>query len=318
MKYIIIIAIYVSLGFASSNPNWFRTMNEEQNQIIGYGEAELTSKATEIAKGQIASRISSKVDKKTVINKGTNNDGYYKTTEHSLKVSSNIKLKDLRTVKSENINGKWYIAVAYDWTEFSIKFKKRLINYKLRDQNQNNFLTNTTLVKNLNTVINKKLNYKLYNKNNVWNIAYKDVAFNLNDDDLANLFAYKNSNIIDLELNEDIYEYGSSLSLNITSNKNGYVSIFYVGKDGQVGLIGNNLKINKSLIYPKDDVLTIKNNSDEEKKFMIAVLYSAKKIDLRDFDKVSTKEIKNASFVKLLKYFEKYEYLTAVSKASAK
>ena len=310
--------MYISLGFASSNPSWFYNMNLKQNQIIGYGESAELSKAKATAKNEIASIISTKVDSYLKIDKTIDKNGLNRKVEKSIKVSTNIKLEELNIIKSKFINDKWYVAISYDYSPFAVKFKKLLLNYKLKDQKQNDFLKHTNLVKNLNTVVGKRLNYKLHSKNNLWYLSYKESSLKLGKSDFNNLFAFKNSSIINLELNQDKYMPNDSLILDISAKKSGNISIFYIGNNGQIGVLKDNISINKNITYPNGEKIILKNHGKKDRKFMIVVLYSKDKIDLQDFDKVSKSEIKNASFVELLKYFNKYEYLTYVSQVSPK
>ncbi|MCK5295024.1 MAG: hypothetical protein KAJ49_10245 [Arcobacteraceae bacterium] len=314
MKHLILTILFISFGFSSQNPIWFYNLPTLENQIIGYGEATKLSDAKAEAKNEIASVISTKVESYLKIDKVTTKDGIDKRVEKSIKVSTNIKLEELHIEESAFINDKWYIAISYDYSPFAVKFKKLLGGYNLKNQQQNNYLTKTNLFKNLNTIIGKRLDYKIHNKNNMWYLSYKNSSLKLGTKDFENLFTFKNSNIIELELNQDTFVTNNDLSFNISSKKEGYVSIFYMGSNGQIGLIKDNLSITKNIMYPTSDKIIVKSDPNKDKKFMIVVIYSTNKIDLNDFEKITKQKIRNTNFIDMLNYFNKYEYLTYVSK----
>ncbi len=310
MRYLIIVALCLSLGSSSENPSWFYTLKLKKNQIIGYGEASKLSSAKAIAKNEIASVITTKIKSSLKIRKSLDENGIKRKIDSSIDVSTDIQIDKVNIIKSVYLNKKWYVAASYDYSPFAIKFKKLLVNHKLKDQKQNDFLSHTNLIKNLNMVIGKKLNYKLYSQNDIWYISYDDINLQLGQKDFNNLFTFVNSNIIDLELNQQTYTTNNNLVLDITTKKNGFVSIFYVGNSGQVGLIADNLSIDKTIKYPENGKIILKNNNKKDKVFMIAILYSESKINLQEFHKVEKREIKNINFIELLKYFDEYDYLT--------
>ena len=314
MKYIItILIISLTVCFASTNPNWFYNIKQNKNQIIGYGVATKLDKAKSIAKNEIASAISTKVESYLEIHKKIDNTNSKRKVKQSIKVSTNVVLKDLDIIKSSILSNKWYIAVSYDFTPFAVKFKKLVSNYKINNEKQNQYLAKTNLIKNLNTIIGKKLNYKLYNKNNMWYLGYKQVSMKLSKEDFDRLLAFKNSKIVSLELNKDKYYTNDHILFNIYSKVKGYVSILYIGNNGQVGVIKSNISIDKNIVYPKDNNIILKNQDKYNKKFMVAILYSEQKINLKSFDKISKKKSNNTDFNLLLNYFSKYEYTTYVS-----
>jgi hypothetical protein len=316
MKYILaLVLLFLNLLFANSAPSWFYntdgTLNESANQIIGYGTSDSITKARMNAMRDIAETVSSKVTSELKINKISDKNSYVKHIESSLNISTNEKINHVKPVRSEMTeNGRWYIALSYDWTPFAIKFKKKLKGYKLRNQKQNNYLKYTQIIQNLNTVIGKNLDYKLYSKGGVWHIAYKDITFNLDNEEFNKLFRFTEDKYISIELNSDIYEHNDSLKIDVRTNKNGYVSLFYIGSRGQAALIQGNIKSKGQIHYPKDERIDLKNNSGEEKKFMIVAFFSNKKIKTKLFDKISRKRINNTSFEELLKLFDKYRFAT--------
>jgi len=136
--------------FASDIPNWWYKIDTKKNQIIGYGEAKKLEVARQRAQRAISEEISTKVESSLTVSKEIKGKESIRTIKSVLKTSTSERLTDLRVLKSAQVNNKWYIALSYDWTPFAVKFKKKLIGYKLVNEKQNDYFKHTPLVKSLN------------------------------------------------------------------------------------------------------------------------------------------------------------------------
>lgn len=303
----------VITSYANTPPSWFLKLHVNSNQIIGYGAGNDLKKAKKYALEEIANSISTKIESYLITyKKYDSKNGLSKQQESFFKQSTNVTIEDITVLKSSYLNNKWYIALGYDYTPFAVKFKELLINEKLKNETQNSYLSQTNLIKNLNNIIGYKLNYKIYNKEGIWYLNYKDKTMKISPLDFENLFSFINSNIIELDTDKNSYLNNESISFNITSKKAGYISLLYLGTDGQVGVIAKNIAIKNKITYPKNGKIILKKKSLKNVKFMIFALFSNKKVSLKKYETADKKETKNKDFKFLIKDLNKYEYTTYV------
>ena len=309
----ILLFLSFQIVFALNVPQWFFNIKAKNNQLIGYGSSSNLEEAKKNAKNAVATSIHTKVDGFMKLETKANGDKISKKFEKSITVTTNIDLDNLRILKSQYYDNKWYIAATYDLSSFALQMKKKLAIYKLKNEHQNDYLSSTSIIKSLNDIIGKTLNYKIYIKDNIWWISYKDQALKIPEKRLSELFIFKDSNIIKIKTNKNVFKNNEELSFSIETKKKGFVSLFYVNEDGLIGKIFENKAIDHKLIYPTHSRIIVKNKSGKAKKFMLAVIFSKKNEKFGNIPKVRKMKLKNNNFPVLLELLDKYNYTTFIS-----
>lgn len=309
---IILITIFIQVGFCSNTPQWFFNLKPEQNQIIGYGTSTKLEDAKKNAKNEVATSIHSKIDSYMNMERSTQGDKITKKFKKSITVTTNIDLENLQIIKSDFINNKWFIAAAYDLSSFSLQMKKKLENLELKNEKQNKYLTNTTLIKELNDIIGKTLDYNIYVKDDIWWIAYKNQALKIPQKRYAELFTFIDSENLKIKANKTVYKSNEDIRFKIQSKTKGYVSLFYLNEFGNVGKIFQNKAIEDQLIYPTQSRLTVKSIDKKYRKFLLAAVFTKDKVNFNKILEVQENRLQNVNFPHLLDIFEKYDFTTVV------
>lgn len=317
MRFITLVFLLISILHAT--PDWFYNLKStHNNELIGYGIDDTLSKAKQNASISIAETISIKIQSSVNSSKSNINGKYNKNFSTKMKSESKAILTGIEVLKSEQLLGKWYVAVKYDNSTLEEKIKKLLSN-KLKDENQNLYLKDTLLIKNLNNEVEKRINYKLIRKNNLWQIQYKDITLPITQNNLYNLFLNKQNKAISIKANKKNFKQNNKIHFNIKHNKPGYISILYVEHNGKVGVIQSNYKSKKSFTYPdkkNKDTFTISNPYKQPIQEMYIAIYSDTKIDLGLFERVSDDllDTSNFNFDKLIDILSKVEFSSYVIK----
>lgn len=311
-KFIIFFTLVV-FSYAQSVPSWFMKLTPSENQIIGYGDGTTLEKAKEYALKEIANSISTKIESYLITHKKYDSkSGMSKQQESYFKQSTNVKIEDIQVIQSLFLNDKWYIAISYDYTPFALQFKELLAGMNLKNETQDPYWKKTNLVKNLNNIMGYKLNYDIYSKDGLWYLGYKDKSKKISQKEFSNLFAFVDSNSIELDTNKNKYTNNDTISFYINTKKKGYVTLLYLSSNGQVGLLKHNQPINGKYTYPEDGKIVLKKNNKDSNKFMVFAIYSAEKINLKKFEAVSKDKINNYDFSLLIQTLKNYQYTTYV------
>jgi len=297
LKLFALLSLCFSLVMAS--PSWFYNLKPaNKNELIGYGIDKDITKAKQKATTNIVQSISVNIHSSVNIS-DTDVDGKFSSKSSSkMKSESSAVLSGVKTIKSVQENGKWYVAVKYDNSPLEIKLKK-LLPKNLKDEKQNPYLKNTPLIKSLNTEIGKKLNYKLIRKDNLWQIKYKDIMLPLSQDNFYKLFSNVSNKNISIKANQKIYKENDEMFFKIKLNNKGYASILYVEHNGKVGVLLANKKSTKSFNYPdakSEDTFSIVNPYKHTIRELYIAIYSKEPIDLDEFENVSDNLLDESNF----------------------
>lgn len=275
---------------ALSNPSWLYNINNNNKyDIVGYGIADTLLKAKQNAISEITNTISVEVDTSVNISTSDTNGIVNQDASTNLKTKSQAILSGVKFIKVEQLNDMWYVAAKYDNSPIEIKLKK-LLPSNLENEVQNCYLKNTPLISELNTQINKKLNYKIIRKDNLWQLKYRDILIPLNKQNFYKLFSNKSTNKLSIIPNQKIYKENDEMFFKINTEKDGYVSILYVEYNGKVGVLLANKKAKKTFLYPdlkSEDRFKIVNPYHRTIRELYIAIYSELPIDLYEFENVS-------------------------------
>lgn len=312
MKLLFIIVIPL-LAFAS--PSWlYKIEHDNKHDIIGYGINENLREAKKNAIADITNTLHVSVDSSLEINNTDNNGNVSKSASTHLSTSSKAVLSGVKYIKVEQMDALWYVAAIYDNSSIDVKLKE-LLPTKLVEENQNRYLKNTPLIKNLNKEFAVKLNYKIIRKDNLWQLKYKDILLPINMKNFYQLFSCQATNTLEIQPNKNVYMQNDAMFFTIKHRKKGYISVLYVEHNGKVGVLLANKKSNKSFTFPNiknEESFKVINPYGKTVKELYVVLYSKKEINLHKFENVSENVLdeSNYNFDKLLLKFNEYDFST--------
>jgi hypothetical protein len=292
----------------------YKLEKNNHNEIIGYGGSKSLEEARNIAIKDIVSQMSVTI-KGTIVTTKLISNGKYKA-EHKGEtiVQTGATLSGAKIIKSQNYNGKFYVAVSYDKSLLEVKIKRKL-NQKISNQKQNNYIKNTVLVQRLNKYLNKKLDFELIRKDNLWQIKYDNIFEAITEKDLYKLFVTTKNKNISISTNKTIFEDNDEIFFNIKLKNKGFISILYVDAQGKVALLMSNEYKSKSFRFPSiqsEDIFTLTNLNNDTTYELIVAIYSKEKIDLSLFEEVNEEILdeNNFNFDKLIKKLNNLEFTT--------
>ena len=301
----IVVSFILSATFLYATPVWFYNIKASQkNEIIGYGIGESLANARQQATASVVETICVEIDSSLDIATSNNNGNIYKKASMNISSQAHATLSGIKVIRSVKLDENWYVAVKYDNSPLEIKLKK-LLPKELKGSNQNLYLKNTPLIKNLNAAIKVSLDYEVIRKDNLWQLQYHDIILPLTQDDFYLLFSNIRSDVISITANKNIYTEMDTMKFEIKHSQLGYISVLYVEHNGKVGILFSNLASEKHLIYPStksEDTFVIYNPYKGPIKELYIALYSKKPIDLLMFEEVSSTVLDktNYNFDKLL------------------
>ncbi|MBT5934567.1 LPP20 family lipoprotein [Sulfurimonas sp.] len=313
MKKILLVIFTPLIMFA--NPLWLYQIKHDKNcDIIGYGISKNLQEAKKNALADIANTLSVSVDTSFDMSTIDNNVNVKTNSSLSLKTNSKAVLSGVEFIKIEQKNSIWYVAAKYDNSPLDVKLKK-LLPSNLQNETQNNYLKNTSLLKELNKELKAKLNYKVIRKNNLWQLKYKDILLPINIENFYKLFSNQNTNLISIKPNKNIYIENDDMFFNIAHKKNGFISILYVEHSGKVGLLLANKKSDKSFLFPNiknEDSFKIVNPYNKSIKELYVALYSPTPIKLHKFENVDENLLdeSNYNFDELISLLNEFKFST--------
>lgn len=242
----IILSLTLVFSYAFATPQWFssQSLSKPLFTNIGYGSGVDLTEAQASAREDIASQISSTISSSLNIKLSENNGKINNKVISQTKTSSSYKLGTTKTIKTEEVNGTNYVALSY-------LNKPKL---ECRDK-QNNFMGKSNLVKDANTLLNCKHDYKLRHFDSSWYLQYKSINEKLTKSQFDTFFKTISNDKFSLKSKKNTYRDGEIFTLNVTSKVNGYLSLLVVYEDGKVGLLISNSYMNKgkSVQFPSEE-----------------------------------------------------------------
>ena len=313
-----ILYLILSISTLIAQPSWFYKIDSyDKNQIIGYGVANTLEQAKQNALADIANSLSVAINSDTSINKSSANGTYDKNIRSNLHIQSQATLSGIQVLKHEFEQGIYYVASSYDTTPLEFKLKKQLQEHlaeKPNNQIQNKYLSQTSLIQNINKTIGLSLDYEIIRKDNLWQIKYQDILLPLSQDNFYGLFTTTTSDILQLKLNKIIYKHSDQVSFEINSRYKGYISILYVEHNGKVGVILSNQYTDGKLNFPQndsDDTFRVANPYGKPIQELYVAIYSKEPLNLSSLENVSDNYLdkSNYNFHRLLDMLNQYDFL---------
>ena len=291
----------LSLSIASlyaTPPSWYTQNNitHTNYEYIGYGSAKSKAEAKQIAKGDIANSMHTSISSSIELKKSSGSN-YSKTFSQNITQKSDIVLDDISVIKSDYIDGYYYIAVKYTNLPFAKKVRSKFSDIEGIAKEHNNYLINTMLLKEL------KDEFGFYPKVSIskGTLNIGNHSFRITQEILKKLFSSrKNQNIIlsmpsSLRNNEYYF-------VDIVTKIKGYLTLIQIYEDGQTSVLFSNKKVTQNihLEYPNKDqydgLQAYLNDNQTKTKDMTMVIVCEDKKDFDYFDRIS---IHNEKYAKV-------------------
>ena len=261
----IILSFLITLLFLGCNseakpqayPQWYKNKELHSTvkyEIIGYGQGNTVKKAKAIAQEDIAQSLISKVDSSFTSTTTTYNNSYTKQEKASLKVTSKLNLHNLQTIKQEQKDNIFYVALKYKNLDLANRIKTTIGNFKCNEKkSNNNYLLQTPLIKKLTSTLGCELDFKLDRRNEAWYLKYKEHLFLLSDTEFEELYFTKTNNNFKFLANKKILIAGDSFYFTIDSKKSGYITLLNVYENGITTLLQPSTPIKNTIQIPTKD-----------------------------------------------------------------
>lgn len=280
-KFIFTIIYFITLSNIYAMPSWYINRDFKEpisNEILGYGEDRLLQNAILNAKTDISMQLKSRVKSVLLQNQYRYNQNISSNTHHTQEVFTDEILKDTVVIKQEQIDGKWYVVVAYENIPTLHRFIKKLPN-NLENGKQNRYLKNTLLFKELNDVLGVETNTRLYVNDGNFQLGYKTIFQNM-DLNIPELFVNHSTNksntftIVKNSTYENVILKFEPVSFEFDSNKR-FVSLFAISPEGKVLLLEDNLHVKSKTNEYKFKKL----KPSEERETLFVAVFSDTKLD---------------------------------------
>lgn len=214
--------------------------------VVGFGEGTTLAQAQANAKEMIAQQLLSRVESSFESVMGDE----VSKNEAKLKVTSDLRLHSLTTLKQEQRDGSFFVALRYKNLDFAQRVKERLALAQCTDEMQNNYLARTPLFKKLNDALGCSKDFRLHRQNGAWYLRYDQHLFLLSDLEFEELFISSANSTFSLSTPSQVLNDGDSFSFTLRSQKEGYITMVDVYESGIVTLLQNSTKITNSLHIP--------------------------------------------------------------------
>lgn len=252
----IFVLIVLMTQLSAEAPVWFASFQQGgQNEIIGYGEGNNLDEAKANAKSDISKSIRSHIDSSFKAETSVNNTTVNHNAQSNIIETSNISITDTQLIKSEQTNGRFYVALRYDNLPLYIKLAKR--GGKLLCGSPHLYLAQTSIVLNLSSELNCSTAVDITRENNGWYLGLGEHRVVLNEVDFQKLMIETSSTSLTMKTNKTLVHEDESYSLLFDGlPSSGYLSLFDVYEDGRVVVMQSNMKLSpaskKALQYPDD------------------------------------------------------------------
>ena len=259
MKSLIIVSLLCSWLFANPT-DWFvgrMIPTENSMEIIGYGSDIDPNIALLNAKTDISSQIKSTVNSSLTISKQRVNDTLESNSNQISNETTDIVLEEAQVVRQQFIEGKWYVAVSYETMTDVSRFIKKLPirGHGVPTEPQNAYFSQTIVGKELNKLLKKTIDAKVYWKSNTFFLNHGNVYQRLNPDEysIPELFITglsggssvmnKMTILKSSQTNGVINSYENCEFKFVSEPSKKYVSLFAINPEGAVLVLENNIPV---------------------------------------------------------------------------
>ena len=237
-------------------PQWYKNRQLQsaiKYEIIGYGNGKTIKEAEATAKEDIAQTLISKVDSSFTMSQTETTNSFNQNSNSKLIVTSKINLQNVMTIKQEQIDGLFNVALKYENLDLAYRIKTTADSFECTQQKINSYLAQTPLIIKLTASLGCELDFKIDRRNKAWYLKYKEHLFLLSDDEFEELFVTTKNNDFDFKSNKTVLLNGDSFYFTFNSKEDGYITLLNVYENGIVTLLQPSVPIKNTLQIPLKD-----------------------------------------------------------------
>jgi hypothetical protein len=290
-------SLILFMSLEASPPKWYIKNNIpfENYENIGYGSGATKDEAKQSAKVDISNSLQTTIKSSLIINKSSTNDTYSKNVNKNVEEISNVELDNLITLKSEYIDGVYYIALKYINLSFAKKIRLKFDDIKSVKKETNSYFLNTLLLKEL------KDEFGFYPKITIdkGSLIIGNHSFKITKTILKKLFSSNTDISINLKIPKQL-KHQEFYFINIESKNNGYLTLVQIYENGETSILFDNKQVNNNskFEYPNKNEYDgleayLDDNQNKAKDLAIAMICKNKK-DFSYFDNISVYKEKYA------------------------
>jgi len=297
-------------------PKWYEEMADNRNELIGQGSAESLKQATQIAINAISQKLGCHIDSRINIERNSSSTQCNSETVKSIiKITSKTNLNDLKVLKQERIDNRWFVAISYDNRPLYLKIidfthpKNRNFNHP--------YLIKTKLFRLLKEHFGFYPKANIYAQNGQYYISIDNQPFLISRQEFVELFINNSSQNITMELKERVKN-NKKFFITINFQEAGFASLFVISHTGSVVTLFKNIKsTDTALTYPNKEkynglIAKIEDNTMQSKDLYVALLCKQKE-DFGLFNQVSSKlEKESFRFGQLIDLMDRCAFSTRI------
>ncbi len=313
-------------------PQWYKNRelrSAVKYEMIGYGEGKTIKEAQSSAKENIAQTLISKVDSSVSINKTTNinnsQNNYNQTSKSKLIVTSKLNLQNLKTIKQEQKDETFFVALLYRNLDLAYRIKEKIGNVNCDKQHIGSYLLKTPLISKLYSSLGCTLDFNLDRKNAAWYLKYKEYPFLLTDNEFEELYVTATNSNFEFKSNKSVLHDGDTFYFTFNSKEDGYITLLDVYESGIVTLLQPSLPIRKTLQIPSKESANnfeagvIKKGEDTFDLYV--AIFTKEPLDMSRFEYADEELSANEmayKFDELMAIMNMYEYSSLLLRTRAK
>ena len=305
-------------GVFAAYPAWYLKSATNSYELYGYGQGATINDAKARALLDIAQALEVQVEGSMTISESLHNDNFESAVSQDVKTSSSSVIVGAVLKEFHESEGVWYVLLTYDTRSLGLKFKSVLKSRALEEETDN-YLSESSLVSEINQQVGVKLRYQVLREDDLWKIRYKDVKFTLTESELIKTFKPNKGKSIGLKLNKKIYYPEDVMTFDVTSRDKGFVSILLVEKNGKVGVLYSNIESHSKMVVPSkdsDEEIIVSNPEQKVLHEMYVAIWSENPRDLSLFEDIQSDYLddSNYKFGDLTNLLDTVDYSSAVIK----
>jgi hypothetical protein len=278
--------------YAFAAPSWYMNLPTKPYEVIGYAQGNSAELAASGAKEDIASQLKTKVDSAINQTIKIKNGKVGEEKIQKLKITTDALVSGMEKLREEYENGIYYAAYRYDNRPFEAKFADKSTKSVCEGIGSRS-IEDTRLYRAIKQELGCRPKIKLTRQNGSYTLSAKNISMSLLENDIERLFFSAQNDKLSITPSKTQLKNGETLSFNVKTGKDGYISLFDVYDDGKVLLVVQNAKIQreKNLKIPEDTdknlEIAMSDNDGKNSTDMFVAIFSDKSLDLSMFEKMN-------------------------------
>lgn len=320
--------VFLGCGGAKPTPNltpaWYMKQILQPStkyELIGYGEAKSFKEAEANAKEDIAQTLSSDVDS-TISVISTDEKSI---SEANLKVTSKLNLQNLQTIRREQLNDVFFVALKYENLDLAYRVKKTIGTFECEKESINSYIRTTPVFQKIKRAVGCELAVELQRRNSAWYLTYKEDMFLLSASEFEEFYVSKKSQKYGSSPSENVLRDGDSFHFTFSSDEPIYVTLLDVYESGIVTLIQASTQIDGDLQVPsKESENYFEAGLLEDGKDtydLYVAIFTKEPLDMTRYE-YATQELESSElaykFDELINSINMYEYSTILLRTKTK